>query len=67
MNKVILIGRVGKEPEYKKFESGNDVVKFSLATTENYRAKDGNTQEQTVCLDVPAWGKIAEIIKQYVN
>lgn len=67
MNKVILIGRVGKDPEYRNFESGSEVANFTLATSEKFKDKDGKVQEQTEWHNVVAWGKIASTINSYVK
>ena len=65
MNKVILIGRVGKEPEIKKFDNGQ-VVNLTLATSEKY-AKDGEKVELTEWHNVIASGKLSEIIEKWVK
>lgn len=60
VNKVILIGNLGKDPELRNFEGGNVVANFSLATTEVYRDKSGNKVEQTEWHNIAMWGKLAE-------
>lgn len=67
MNKVQLIGRLGKDPEMKTFENGNQVVNFSLATSEKWKDKDGNTQEKTEWHRCSMFGKRAEVISKYVS
>ena len=47
VNKVILLGRLGKDPEVRNFQNGGKVVNFSLATSERYKDRDGNQQEKT--------------------
>lgn len=60
VNKVILIGNLGKDPEIRKLESGATVAKFSLATNENYKDKSGEWQTQTEWHDVVLWRNLAE-------
>ncbi|MEY4133759.1 MAG: single-stranded DNA-binding protein [Saprospiraceae bacterium] len=64
VNKVILIGNLGKDPEIRRLESGAVVAKFSIATSESYRDKDGNWQEQTEWHDIVAWRALAERAEQ---
>jgi len=64
VNKVTLIGRIGKDPEYKTLPSGSGVVQFSLATSEKY-TKDGQKQEKTEWHNIVFFGKTADIINQY--
>ncbi|MEY2905194.1 MAG: hypothetical protein RJA52_1210, partial [Bacteroidota bacterium] len=52
VNKVILIGNLGKDPEFRKLESGAAVARFSVATNENYKDKNGEWQSQTEWHDV---------------
>jgi single-strand DNA-binding protein len=65
MNKAILLGRLGKDPEAKKLESGVTVVSFSLATSEKYTDKNGEKVEKTEWHNVTVWNKLAEIIEKY--
>lgn len=66
-NKVILIGRVGQDPEVKHFENSNTVANFSLATTEKYKNKAGETCENTEWHNIQVWGKLAEVAEKYVK
>jgi single-strand DNA-binding protein len=66
INKVILIGRVGKEPEIRKV-GDSSVANFSLATSEKYKDKSGNTQESTEWHNIVIWGKLAEVVEKYVS
>lgn len=66
MNKAILIGRVGQDPESKDV-NGSTVVNLSVATDESYKDKSGQKVEQTEWHKVNAWGRLAEIIVQYVK
>lgn len=67
INKTILIGNAGKDPEYKELGDGTPVVKFSLATTEVYRLKDNRIQADTQWHTVIAWGGLAGLINRYVK
>ena len=67
INKVILIGNLGNDPDVRYTQSGNQVAAFSLATTERWRGQDGKTQEQTEWHKIVAWGKLAEICGQYLH
>lgn len=60
LNKVILIGNVGKDPEVRQFDNGHKKISFSLATNESYKDKDGAWQEQTEWHNVVGWGFLAE-------
>ena len=67
VNKVILIGRVGKDAELKYTTSGNPVCRFSLATNESWRDKAGNVQQRTEWHNIVAWNKLAEIAGEYLT
>lgn len=67
VNKVILIGNLGKDPEVRYTPSGQAVANFSLATTEMGSSKDGNKQEYTEWHRVVAWGRLAEICGEYLS
>ena len=60
INKVILIGNLGKDPEVRRLENGAVVAKFSLATNESYKDKNGEWQKQTEWHDVVVWRNLAE-------
>ena len=60
INKVTLIGNLGKDPEIRNLEGGVSVARFSLATNENYRDKNGEWQTQTEWHDIVAWRQLAE-------
>lgn len=66
-NRVQLIGRVGQDPEIVNLEGGKKLVKFSIATNENYTNAKGEKVENTDWHRIVAWGKTADIIGQYVN
>lgn len=67
INKVILIGNVGKDPEVRYLEGGIGVANFPVATTENFRDKLGNKQEQTEWHQIVLWRKLAEVAEKYVR
>ena len=62
LNKVILIGRLGKDPEITSFESGNKKMSVTMATTERYRDRDNNWVDQTEWHNLIAWGNLANDI-----
>ena len=64
LNKVILIGRLGKDPEITTFESGNKKMSVTLATTERYRDRDNNWVDQTEWHNLVAWGNLANDIAE---
>jgi single-strand DNA-binding protein len=67
VNKAILIGRLGKDPELKYTSTGKAVTTFSLATNEKRKDKDGNRQDKTTWHNIVAWGKQAEVMKEYLT
>ncbi|MFN3403230.1 MAG: single-stranded DNA-binding protein [Cytophagaceae bacterium] len=67
VNKVILLGNLGKDPEIRVVESGRKVAQFSLATTETYKDKNGDRVEQTEWHNVVFWGPIADVIEKYLK
>ena len=67
VNKVILVGNLGKDPEIKYTPSGVAQAKFSLATNESYKDKSGQWQERTEWHNIVAWQRMAEIIGEYVK
>ena len=67
VNKVILIGNLGKDPEVKYTAGGMAVAKFSLATNERYKDKGGEWQDRTEWHNVVAWQRLAEIVGEYVK
>lgn len=67
VNKVILIGNLGADPELRYTANGTAVAKLNVATTESYVDKDGNRQEQTEWHRVVVWRKLAEICGQYLS
>lgn len=67
MNKVILIGRVGKDPEVRRLDSGATVATFSLATSKKWTDKAGNKQEKTEWHNIVCWRTLAEVAEKYVT
>jgi len=67
LNKVMLIGNLGKDPELRYTTSGTAVATFSLATNEAWRDADGNTQERTEWHNIVAWKKLAEICGEWLK
>ena len=67
LNKVILIGNLGKDPEVSYTASGVAVAKFSIATNERWKDQEGNPQERTEWHNIVAWRKLAEICGQYLK
>lgn len=67
VNKVILIGNLGKDPELRKTTNGNSVASFSLATTERWSDKSGERQDKTEWHNIVAWGKLGELANQYLK
>ena len=66
INKVILVGNVGRDVEFKTVASGTPLAKFSLATSDN-RSKDEDGKPRTEWHNIVAWGRLAEICDQYVQ
>jgi single-strand DNA-binding protein len=67
VNKVILLGHLGKDPEVKYTPQGTPVAKFSLATNERFKDKEGNWQDRTEWHNITAWGRTAEIAGEYLK
>jgi len=67
VNKVILVGNLGKDPEVRHLEGGATVANFPLATTENYKDKNGNRQEQTEWHNIVVWRGLADVAEKYLK
>ena len=67
VNKVILVGRLGKDPETRYTSSGQAVCNFSLATDETYKDRAGERQKRTEWHKIVVWAKQAEIAQQYLH
>lgn len=66
VNKVIILGRLGQDPEMKYTPNGSAVCNFSLATTESWTDKSGQKQDRTEWHRIVVWGKLAELCNQYL-
>jgi single-strand DNA-binding protein len=67
LNKVSLIGNLGKEPEFQVLEGGISVAKFSLATTETFKDKNGQNHSDTEWHTVVLWRNLADLAHQYLK
>lgn len=67
VNKVILVGNLGKDPVVRRLESGVAVATFPLATSEYYRDRDGNKQQKTEWHNIVLWRDLAEIAEKYLR
>lgn len=67
INKVILIGNLGRDPEVRYTPSGTAVANFSIATTENWTNKDGEKESHTEWHRIVAWGRLGEICGEYLS
>jgi single-strand DNA-binding protein len=67
VNKVILIGNLGKDPEVKYTQGGMPVAKFSIATNERFKDKDGQWQDRTEWHNIVAFQRLAEIVGEYLK
>jgi len=67
VNKAILVGRLGKDPETRFTPGGQGVCNFSLATDETFKDKNGERQKRTEWHRIVVWGKLAEICQQYLK
>lgn len=67
INKVILIGNLGADPEVRYTQDGTAVASFNVATTEQWKGKDGQQQEQTEWHRVVAWRRLGEICGEYLS
>ncbi|HAQ18836.1 MAG TPA: single-stranded DNA-binding protein [Prolixibacteraceae bacterium] len=67
VNKVILVGNVGRDPEVRHLDKGVAVARFSLATTENYTSKTGEKVSNTEWHNIVAWRGLAEVAEKYVK
>ncbi len=67
LNKVILIGNLGRDPELKMTPGGQALARFSVATTETWKGQDGNKQSKTEWHNIVVWGKQAEIAEKFLR
>ena len=67
LNRVQLIGRLGRDPEGRFIPTGKQVTHFSLAVTNRWKTKDGETREFTEWINVEAWGRLGEVCQEYLK
>ena len=67
INKVFLLGHLGKDPEVRETGNGQPVANFVMATSDTYTDKDGNKQEQTEWHNIVAWGNVAKVVESYLK
>ncbi len=67
LNKVMIIGQLGRDPEMRYTPGGRPVTSFSVATTRSWISGDGDRREETEWFNVVAWGTLAEICKQHLR
>lgn len=67
VNKVILIGNLGKDPEVRMTQGGQCVANFSIATSDNWKDKEGQKQERTEWHRIVAWGRLGELARDYLK
>lgn len=67
VNKVILVGRLGSDPDTRFTSGGQAVCNFSLATDETFKDREGNKQKKTEWHKITIWGKLSEIAQQYCH
>ncbi len=67
LNKVMIIGQLGRDPEMRYTPSGRPVTSFSVTTTRSWTSSEGDRREETEWFNVVAWGNLAEICKQYLR
>ena len=67
LNKVMIIGNLGRDPEMRYTPSGSPVTSFSVAVSRNWKSRDGESREETEWFNVTCWDKLAEIANQYLT
>ncbi len=67
VNKVILVGNLGKDPQVRALDSGRKVANFTLATSETYKDRNGQKQESTEWHNVSFWGPVVDVIERYLT
>lgn len=67
LNKVMVIGQLGRDPEMRYTPSGRPVTTFNLASTRSWNSSDGERHTETEWFNIVAWGSLAEICKQYLS
>jgi single-strand DNA-binding protein len=67
LNRIQLIGRLGRDPEGKFTPTGKQVTHFSLAVTNRWKTRDGETKEYTEWINIEAWGRLGEVCQEYLK
>lgn len=67
LNKIMLIGNLGRDPELNVTQEGTPVTKFSLAVSRSYKSKSGDTKDETEWFNIVAWEKLAETCERYLH
>src|SRR5215208_4181641 len=67
LNRVQLIGRLGKDPESKHTPTGKKVAHFSVAVSNRWKTREGETKESTEWINVEAWGRLGEVSQEYLR
>jgi len=67
LNRVQLIGRLGKDPEGKFTPTGKQVTRFSLAVTNRWKTQEGETKEYTEWINIEAWGRLGQVCQEYLK
>lgn len=67
LNRVQLIGRLGKDPESRSTPTGKKVAHFSLAVSQRWKSAEGESKENTEWVNVEAWGRLGEVCQQYLH
>ncbi|MFN6944734.1 MAG: single-stranded DNA-binding protein [Cytophagaceae bacterium] len=67
VNKVILVGNLGRDPEIRAVDSGRKVANFSLATTESYKDRNGEKVDQTEWHNIVFWGPVVDVIERFLK
>lgn len=67
LNKAMVIGRLGKDPDIKYTNSGSAVASFSMALSEYWKDKQGEKQEKTEWIDIVAWERLADLAQSYLQ
>jgi single-strand DNA-binding protein len=67
VNKAILIGNLGADPEVRQTQGGQNVATFRIATSDRWRDKSGQVQERTEWHNIVAWGPLADVVQQYLT
>ena len=66
-HKIIILGRLGRDPELRYTATGSPVANFSVAANRRYTAQEGQRVEETIWFRVSAWGKLAEVVHQFLR